>query len=153
MPSGEGNAENERRGYRPDEPMRALVAVCQLIPKTVWKAHLVPLGMPSWKTRNSVFDAFVDGMGVRADEFEGSSPSIEKVLSVYFSQSMHCGIVVSVDAMSVTPCVTVDFKNGVVRGGMVDMPLSEEQRQEQRERPEVLQEFVATSGVGVVCAM
>jgi hypothetical protein len=79
--------EKDPRGYRLDEPMRALVAVSQLVPKTLWKTHLVPLGMPSWKTRNSVFDAILDWMGVRADVFDGGRPNIEKILSIWFARS------------------------------------------------------------------
>jgi hypothetical protein len=36
---------------------------------------------------------------------------------------------------------------------IVDIPLSEERQEELRDNPEVLQEFVAASGVRVVCAM
>jgi hypothetical protein len=85
MQSAEGNADKDPRGYRLHEPMRALVAVSQLGPKTIWKTHLVPLGMPSWGTRNSVFDAIPDRMGLRADVFDGSRPNIERILGIYFS--------------------------------------------------------------------
>jgi hypothetical protein len=85
MQSATRTAEKDPRGYRLEEPMRALVAVSELVPKTIWKTHLVPLGMPSRKTRNSVFDAIPDRMGVRADVFDGSRPSVEKILTIYFS--------------------------------------------------------------------
>jgi hypothetical protein len=85
MQSAEGNAETDPRGYRVHEPMRALVAVSQLVPNTIWETHLVPLGRPSWKTRNSVFDAIPDRMGVTADVFDGSRPNIDKILSIYFT--------------------------------------------------------------------
>jgi hypothetical protein len=62
--------------------MRALVAVSQLVPNTIWETHLVSLGRPSWKTRNSVFGAIPDRMGVRDDVFDGSRPNIEKILSI-----------------------------------------------------------------------
>jgi hypothetical protein len=87
MQSATRNTEKDPTGYRLDEPMRPLVAVSQLVPKTIWKTHLVPLGMPSWKTRNSVFDAIPDRMGVRADVFDGSRPNIEKILSIWFTRS------------------------------------------------------------------
>jgi hypothetical protein len=63
MRYGERNGEKDARGYRLDEPMRALVAVCQLVLKTIWKAHPVPLGMPSWKTRERVFGAVLGWTG------------------------------------------------------------------------------------------
>jgi hypothetical protein len=59
MQSATRDAEKDPTGYRLDEPMRALVAVSQLVPQT----QLVPLGMPSGKTRNSVFDAMATGWG------------------------------------------------------------------------------------------
>jgi hypothetical protein len=87
MQSATRNAERDPRGYRLGEPMRALIAVSQLLPKTIWRTHLVPLGMPSWKTRDSVFDAILDRMGVRADAFDGSRPNIERILSIRFARS------------------------------------------------------------------
>jgi hypothetical protein len=143
MQCAERKAEKDPRGYRLDEPMRAPVTVSQLVPKTLWKTHPVPWGMLSCKTWNSVFDAIVDRMGVRTDVFDGSSPNIEKILSIHFSQGVNSRIVVSVAALSVTPRTTVDFKNSMVRGGIIDIALSEEQRRELWDNPEVLQEFVA----------
>jgi hypothetical protein len=85
MQSATRNAGKDPTGYRLDEPMRALVAVSQLVPNTIWETQLVPLGRPSWKTRSSVFDAIPDRMGVRADVFDGSRPNIDKILSIWFA--------------------------------------------------------------------
>jgi hypothetical protein len=67
--------------------MRGQVAVSQAVRKTVWKAHLVPLGMPSWKTWSGIFDAIPDWMGIRADVFDGGLPNIERS-SAFTSQHL-----------------------------------------------------------------
>jgi hypothetical protein len=59
----ERNGEEDAKGYRLGEPMRALVAIFQLVPKTIWKTHLVPSGMPSWRARKRVFDAVLGWAG------------------------------------------------------------------------------------------
>jgi hypothetical protein len=81
------NGGRDARGHRFDERMRALVAVSQPVRRTVWKAHLVPLGMRSWKTRSRVFGAILDWMGIGADVFDGCLTKVEKS-SVFTSQQL-----------------------------------------------------------------
>jgi hypothetical protein len=151
--AAEENAYKEPKGYRLDEPMRALVARSQLIPKAIWKAHFVPLGWPGWRTRNYVFSAILDRMGVGVDVFDGHPEHMDRLLRMYFPSGCNSRICVSLDAISVAPCLSVDFKRGVLTGGIVDAPLTDEQLMELRERPEVLQDFIFSGGVQAMCAM
>ena len=89
-------------------------------------------------------------MGLAVDVFNGEPENVQRLLDVYFREALSARIVVSIDAISLTPCLSVDLHNARLIGGTEAVLLTSEQACALRDYPEMLPSFLSKSGVAAI---